>query len=509
MNSLGPRRIFSFVHNCHFRGISRGKKTKSKLSYGKQKNDPTELALKNFDQNYRPLFGDEWPLIRMALLSMQSYGALLNNYSDVPATVHQLHSIGVEDFVQPSAQRMVSALREKELQEPLLATENESSTYPIRNDRNSSLDESPDSTDGKLDDVAVALELQKREMVKLAREAEEEEDDSLANRALMGSSGLKAVDVKQESKPWWDGQYIVAPGYEHRLDLIQQMEIEEGSRSNSSYSDVDINIVDAELQISPHLRCFLHSRDSPKRLPQAKKGREFPFLQYYIMDAASVLPVLALDLRADDVVLDLCAGPGGKSLAILQTMLIGSLTANEKVLSRKRRLQEVLALCLPNAVRTSGAVRVSGLDGSQWGHIEPASYDKVLVDVPCSTDRVSATQADNNLFKVSRSRERWDLPQLQTDLLCAGLQAVKPGGTVVYSTCTMSPLQNDGVVQNAIVRCQEEFNIGTNVVDLSPLAKGCGDVFSFFPNCRYGQLVVPRITANYGPMYFARLKRTL
>ena len=54
-----------------------------------------------------------------------------------------------------------------------------------------------------------------------------------------------------------------------------------------------------------------------------------------------------------------------------------SLTANEKVSSRKRRLQEVLDLCLPRGVRSSGAVRVSNFDGCEWGQIEPASYDKV------------------------------------------------------------------------------------------------------------------------------------
>ena len=80
---------------------------------------------------------------------------------------------------------------------------------------------------------------------------------------------------------------------------------------------------------------------------------------------------------------------------------------------------------------------------------------------------------------------------------------------MVYSTCTMSPLQNDGVVQTAIARCQEELNIHANVVDLSPLAEAFSDKFTFFPNCRYGQLVVPRIVTNYGPTYFARLVRTV
>ncbi|XP_792601.3 5-methylcytosine rRNA methyltransferase NSUN4 isoform X1 [Strongylocentrotus purpuratus] len=512
MMSHMPRRISTFLQVRHFKEISRGKKTKgkTKLSYGKHKDDPTEIALKHFDQNYRPLFGDQWPSIRLALLSMQSSGALLNNYSDVQETVDRLHSIGVEDFVQPHAGDVKRLRIKRETKPGRLRGGVEDTPEDAPEDApengNGAVEESisnPGSTG--LDDLEVARKLQEREMLVRARD-----EDELEEGGDFGMGELEVRESRQPTKPWWDGRYIVATGYEHRMDLVQQLELEERGHSElvSEPSGANpIKVMDADLEISPHLRCFMN-KSSFKRLPQAKRGSEEPNLQYYIMDPASVLPVLAMDVRTDDVVLDLCAGPGGKSVAILQTMLISTLTANEKVLSRKRRLQEVLGLCLPRSIRTSGAIRVSGLDGCEWGQIEPMAYDKVLVDVPCSTDRVSATQADNNLFKVSRSRERWDLPELQTDLLCAGLQAVKPGGTVVYSTCTMSPLQNDGVVQNAITRCQEEFNISTSVADLSPLARAYRDVFSFFPNCRYGQLVVPRISANYGPMYFSRLIRT-
>nr|XP_054753175.1 5-methylcytosine rRNA methyltransferase NSUN4-like [Lytechinus pictus] len=506
MMSQVPRRIPRFLQARRFKEITyRGKKTKAKLSYGKHKNDPTEVALKHFDQNYRPLFGDEWPSIRLALLSMPNSGALLNNYSDVQETLDRLHSIGVEDFVQPHAGHLRIESETRSHSQRLKGGVNESNQSTSGN--GTRVDEQSHSASGstRLDSVAVAQKLQEREMIIKAREEEEGLEEG-----VFGHGELENKEAGQLTKPWWDGRYIVAPGYEHRMDLLQQMELEESGDSElmSEHSGANsVKIVEAELEISSHLRCFLH-KSSPKRLPQAKRGRDLPYLQYYIMDPASVLPVLAIDLRKDDVVLDLCAGPGGKTLAILQSMLISTLTTNEKVLSRRRRLQEVLGLCLPRSIRSSGAIRVSGLDGCEWGQIEPNAYDKVLVDVPCSTDRVSATQPDNNIFKVSRSRERWDLPQLQTDLLCAGLQAVKPGGTVVYSTCTMSPLQNDGVIQSTITRCREEFNIEATVADLSPLARAYSDVFSFFSNCRYGQLVVPRITANYGPMYFSRLIRT-
>ncbi|XP_071506200.1 5-cytosine rRNA methyltransferase NSUN4-like [Diadema antillarum] len=464
----------------------RGKKTRAKLVYGKRKNDPTELALKHFDQNYRPIFGEQWPSVRLGLLSMPKYGALLNNYSDTDYTVEKLHSLGLEDFVQPCVESTIAHIHQRKKEANDMDEEYEASALPRQ---------LGDEREVRNYDVA-ASDVQEREIIGLA---EEEDADDLDVEERRPEAALK---------PWWEDKYIVAPGYEHRMELIHQMEMEErGGEEVMGGAPPIIDLDSVDIKVSPHLRCFLHRDDPAARLPPAKKCAYSQQLQYYIMDAASVLPIVAMGIMPDDVVLDLCAAPGGKSLAILQTMLVGSLTANEKVSSRRRRLQEVFGLYLPRMVTAGGAVNIAGEDGCEWGQMEPAGYDKVLVDVPCTTDRVSASVGDNNIFGVRRSRERLSLPKLQTELLCAGLEAVKPGGTVVYSTCTISPLQNDGVVQSAVTKCQEELDIGVSVVDLSPMAVGFSDVFNL-TGCRYGQLVLPNILGNYGPMYFARLLRT-
>ena len=83
-------------------------------------------------------------------------------------------------------------------------------------------------------------------------------------------------------------------------------------------------------------------------------------------------------------------------------------------------------------------------------------YDKILVDVPCTTDRKSVQDNDNNIFKSTRVRERLRLPELQADILFHALKLVKKGGNVVYSTCTLSPVQNDGVVHMALKKIWEE-----------------------------------------------------
>lgn len=70
--------------------------------------------------------------------------------------------------------------------------------------------------------------------------------------------------------------------------------------------------------------------------------RLFVLPDYYLLDGGSILPVLALDLRPNDEVLDMCAAPGGKSLAVLQTFMPGLLVANDIKPGRTARIQNVI-----------------------------------------------------------------------------------------------------------------------------------------------------------------------
>uniref|UniRef100_A0A8C8RD72 5-cytosine rRNA methyltransferase NSUN4 n=1 Tax=Pelusios castaneus TaxID=367368 RepID=A0A8C8RD72_9SAUR len=256
--------------------------------------------------------------------------------------------------------------------------------------------------------------------------------------------------------------------------------------------------------ISPNIKCYTFSRGNISRFPPSRPDTS-GILGYYLLDAASLLPVLVLNVQPGDLVLDLCAAPGGKTLALLQTGCCRQLAANDISASRVSRLRKVLDSYVPKAVGSN--VRLTSWDGRNWGELERDTYNRVLVDVPCTTDRHSVMEEDNNIFHRLRMKERQMLPMLQMQLLLAGLLAAQPGGEVVYSTCSLSQLQNECVVERAVELAEIQFNISVHVEDLSYFRSVFQDTFSFFKDCRLGELVLPHLTANFGPMYFCKLRR--
>ncbi|NXR67206.1 NSUN4 methyltransferase, partial [Rhadina sibilatrix] len=258
------------------------------------------------------------------------------------------------------------------------------------------------------------------------------------------------------------------------------------------------------VSISSKIKCYTFPRGDITRFRPARPD-SLGLLDYYLMDAASLLPVLALNVQPGDFVLDLCAAPGGKTLALLQTGFCGHLAANDVSVSRTKRLYQVLHSYVPKEVRDT--VSVTSYDGRDWDQVKGGTFHKVLVDVPCTTDRHSAMEEENNIFHKRRTKERQMLPMLQLQLLMAGILAAKPGAELVYSTCSLSPLQNQCVVERALDVAAAQFNISVHVEDLSHFRTLFQDTFSFFSDCGLGELVLPHLTANFGPMYFCKLRR--
>ncbi|MBN3298597.1 NSUN4 methyltransferase, partial [Amia calva] len=278
--------------------------------------------------------------------------------------------------------------------------------------------------------------------------------------------------------------------------------------TGGAVSDCDTGGDEADMppSISPNVKCFVFPKGDITRFHSARPDST-GLLGYYLLDAASLLPVLALDVHDGHTVLDLCAAPGGKTLALLQTQACRHLALNDSSVSRTARLRRVLQSYIPREHRSEDQVRITSFEGRTWVELEGETFDRVLVDVPCTTDRHALMEEENNIFKRSRTKERQRLPLLQTQLLLAGIRAARPGGAVMYSTCSLSQLQNECVVERAVQLAQEELGISVHVQDLAPLARLFGDCFHFAKDLRLGELVLPHLTANFGPIYFCKLCR--
>ena len=291
-------------------------------------------------------------------------------------------------------------------------------------------------------------------------------------------------------------------------------EFVEESQYYDSYEQVDKDFIKIrpfpKFHFPPHLRCFTFPRSDLSSFPSPAPN-SLNTLNYYCLDGGSLLPVLALDLRPGHSVLDMCAAPGGKSLAMLQTMYPSVLTCNDIDYSRIRRLISVFDQYLGKDDGIGGIrkcvnmTRRCGTELSDYG-----AYDRVLVDAPCYSDRHSVTSDEGNIFVKTEIKNRLKMPEKQSDLLKNGLKHLAPGGSLVYSTCTMSPIQNDGVVHKVLSELWEETSLNFEVADLDlavkPFKFMC-KIFGKKEGIKYGQLVVPFLPNNFGPMYFCKINR--
>lgn len=165
----------------------------------------------------------------------------------------------------------------------------------------------------------------------------------------------------------------------------------------------------------------------------------------YIQNAASWLPVLALDPRAGESVLDVCAAPGGKTshIAALAGNRAG-ITANDNSRARLMKLQATCQRLQANIDRYTlydAQHLARKLDGSQ--------FDKILIDAPCSGEGLMRLDNDKDFATWSVAHIK-RLQSLQKRILSQAWQLLRPGGTLVYSTCTMAPEENEAVIDYAL-----------------------------------------------------------
>lgn len=214
--------------------------------------------------------------------------------------------------------------------------------------------------------------------------------------------------------------------------------------------------------------------------------------RFYIMDPASVVVAKALHIEPGDKVLDMCAAPGGKTLILSESLNAqGELICNELSSNRRDRLKKVIREYIPEDIRPR--VSIQGKDGLRFGLVYPDHFDKILLDAPCSGERhLVQTKSELEKWTIKRTKR---LSSLQYGLLCSALLALKSQGEIVYSTCSISPMENDEIIEKLL----EKKGQNVEVVELPPPSP-------FAEKTKYGYLHLPD-KSEFGPLYFAKLRK--
>jgi len=156
-------------------------------------------------------------------------------------------------------------------------------------------------------------------------------------------------------------------------------------------------------------------------------------------EAASMLPVVVLDPQPGELVLDLCAAPGSKATQIAEAIApSGVVIANEPISGRVNML-------VSNRGRLSTTnMLINQQDGRHIGRIPPPGYDAVVADVPCTGS--ATTRKNRNVWWKWSPKESRTLFRLQVEITLRGASLLRPGGKLVYSTCSIDPCENEAVV---------------------------------------------------------------
>jgi 16S rRNA (cytosine1407-C5)-methyltransferase len=221
----------------------------------------------------------------------------------------------------------------------------------------------------------------------------------------------------------------------------------------------------------------------------------------YVQSLSSMLPPLALAPRPGETILDLTAAPGSKTTQMACLMRgEGRIVANDR---HRIRCYKLRANVSQQAARN---VEVTCCDGGTFGRRHPGAFDRVLVDAPCSGEGrfltfEPASYRSWSLMKIRR------MALTQRRLLASAVGALRPGGVLVYSTCTLAPEENEGVTQWALEQFRTTLSLeptGLSICDSTP-ALARWDAQVFHASLRHARRILP--THDTEAFFIARLRK--
>jgi len=222
---------------------------------------------------------------------------------------------------------------------------------------------------------------------------------------------------------------------------------------------------------------------------------------YYIQEIASMLPVLALNPKGHERVLDLCASPGSKTTQIAARMSNkGLLIANEVKFGRIKILSANTERC---GVMNMLITKRDGIALCKRLKEENFLFDKVLLDAPCS--------GEGTFRSAPKGLEMWNiktienLSRLQKALIASAIEILVPGGELVYSTCTHAPEENEEIVDFAL----KNFNVKIEKINL-PIKTRSGITIwkekSYSPDVKLSCRIYPQDNDTEG-FFIAKIRK--
>lgn len=196
----------------------------------------------------------------------------------------------------------------------------------------------------------------------------------------------------------------------------------------------------------------------------------------YIQEAASMIPPIVLEPKPGEKILDMCAAPGSKSTQIVQYMENkGTLIANDYLGKR-------IAPLGINMQRVSASNTILTLMQGNWFAKSGIEFDRVLVDAPCSgTGTIRKSLKTLRIWNPNMVKK---IAREQKKLIETGFKILKKGGTLVYSTCSLEPEEDEAIVDFLI---KQYDNAIVEEINLKGLKKG--DIITEFEGEKYSDEV--------------------
>ena len=213
----------------------------------------------------------------------------------------------------------------------------------------------------------------------------------------------------------------------------------------------------------------------------------------YLQSLSSMVPPLILDAKPGETILDMTSAPGSK------TTEIAALSNNEATIYANE-IDKIRFERLKFNIEKQGAnvAEIINDDGCNLGTRYPETFDKVLLDTPCSGEGRFLLNESSTYSKWSTKMVN-ELSALQVKLITSACKALKPGGTLVYSTCTLNKEENEKIVDYAI----KNLNMEVAPIKLNIKNKLSGDKKGFDKQVKDTIKILPN--KNFEGFYVAKL----